>query len=114
MTVHVCGWVETQLAHNILRTICFLELGESVVVLWFFCIQPSGNGAGYLASTEIPTSENHTEFQNFSIMFPTGFLMVLFKVMFSNCSGNIKKQRSSVGVSVLQHNIFCWIPHGSI
>jgi hypothetical protein len=32
----------TQLAQNILRTICFLELG----VLWLFCIQPSHNILG--------------------------------------------------------------------
>ena len=33
------------------------------------------------------------------------FLLVVFSVMFSNCSKNVKKQRCSVGISVLQHNI---------
>jgi hypothetical protein len=33
----------TEQAHNVLRTICILELGESVVVLWLFFIQPSHN-----------------------------------------------------------------------
>jgi hypothetical protein len=42
------GNVRTQLAHNVLRATCFLELGESVVVLWSFCYTlptMSGNGA---------------------------------------------------------------------
>ncbi|CDQ69416.1 unnamed protein product [Oncorhynchus mykiss] len=36
----------TQPAHNVLRTICFLEFGKSVVGLWLFCIQPSHNFLG--------------------------------------------------------------------
>jgi hypothetical protein len=41
----------THLAQNVLRTICFLELGDSVVVLCFLLLhttiaQLSGNGAG--------------------------------------------------------------------
>lgn len=40
------GNVRTQLAHNVLRATCFLELGESVVVLWSFCIQTSHNVLG--------------------------------------------------------------------
>ena len=33
--------IRSQLAHNVLRSICFLELGESVVSLWLLCIQHS-------------------------------------------------------------------------
>ena len=43
--VCVCAGV-SQLAHNVLRTICFLELVESVIVLWLFWIQPPHNFLG--------------------------------------------------------------------
>ena len=40
------GQDKTQLAHDVLRTICFLTLGERVVVLWLFFMQPSHNFLG--------------------------------------------------------------------
>ena len=43
----------SQLAHNVLRTICFLELGESVVVLLLFGIQLSHHVLGLVLDTQI-------------------------------------------------------------
>jgi hypothetical protein len=147
----------TQLAHNVLRTVCFWELGESVVVLWLFCTQPTHNFVGMLQNSCLalehsqhrkwPKSSNMVRlnknvgnvvetFSNwfnmgnilksfreryettwecmyFSITFPTGFLMVLFKIMFSERFENVKKQRSSVGITVLHHNVSYRFPHGS-
>jgi hypothetical protein len=41
---------------NVLTTICFLELGESVVVLWLlFCIHPPGQHNTDILSTDIET-----------------------------------------------------------
>ena len=108
------GLWNPQLAHNVLRTICFLELGESMFVLWLFCIEPSHNILGMVQDTQLAHNVLRTifflrsEFQYFSIMLPTDFPIVQFKVM------SLFIQRYSVGISGLQHNASYRFPHSSI
>ena len=59
----------TQLAHNVLRTICYIELGERVVVLWLFCIQPSHNVLGIVQDTQLA----HNVLRTICVL---GFLLV--------------------------------------
>ena len=58
----------SNLARNILRALCCSEVGESGVVLWLFCIQPSQNFLGMVQDSCLALEHSqHTHFFLFSL-----------------------------------------------